>query len=80
MTNKEDTEWKDSGHGYMIRSTKMPLFKPFKLEEALKDTWCISAPDDKGYVIHCGGHFVDGKMVEEWRKAVPDPLHKITRP
>ncbi len=61
MTNKEDSDWKDSGRGYMMRSTKIKKFKPFNLEEALKDTWCISMPDGNGNVTNYG---VIGLMVK----------------
>jgi hypothetical protein len=80
VEDKKDTGWTDSGHGYMVRSKAIRFFKPFKLEEELQNTWCISIPDGKGNVTNYGGHWVDGKKVEEWREIVPDPFHKITHP
>ena len=73
----EDTGWQDSGHGYMIRQTKFGKIKPFNLEKEMKNTWCMSMPDGKGNCINTGGHWVDGKMVEEWKEITKDPFHNI---
>ena len=72
---KDDTGWKDSGHGYAFRSYKVENVKPFSMDD-LKDVWCMFMPDGKGNVINYGGHWIDGKMVEEWREIEPDPLIK----
>jgi hypothetical protein len=71
---KDDTGWKDSGHGYAARSYTIENFKPFNMKD-LENTWMVSMPDGKGNVVNYGGHWIDGKMVEEWRdEPIPDPL------
>lgn len=72
----DDTGWQESEHGYSIRSYKIKNFKPFTMKD-LENTWCISMPDGKGNVTNCGGHWIDGKMVEEWRETIKDPLDKL---
>lgn len=74
MEQNEDTGWNDSGHGYMERTFKFKAPKPFSMDD-LKNTWFMSVPDGKGNVTNTGGKWVDGKMVEDFRETVSDPLH-----
>jgi len=72
---KDDTEWQDIGNGVMFRSLgtfKAPE-KPFSIDD-LKDTWHLSMPDGKGNVTNTFGRWVDGKMVEDFKETIPDPL------
>lgn len=77
-TEKEDTEWKDIGNGVMYRSLgsfKVPD-KPFSMDD-LKNTWHLSMPDGKGNVTNTFGRWVDGKMVEDFKETIPDPLQSF---
>lgn len=76
---KDDTGWQDSGHGYSFRSFKYEApEKPFDWKD-LENTWFMSIPDGKGNVINKGGHWIDGKMVEEYSDTMPDPLAGYVR-
>ena len=77
MSIVNDTGWKDSGHGYQIRSVTYDKIKPFSMED-MKNTWFMSMPDGKGNVTNTGGKWIDGKMVEDFRETIVDPLAKLT--
>jgi hypothetical protein len=61
---------------YGYNSFKIENVKPFSMED-LKNTWHLSMPDGKGNVINTFGRWVDGKMVEDFKETVPDPLIKL---
>lgn len=75
---KEDTGWKDIGNGVMFRSlgTFKAPDKPFSMDD-IKNTWHLSMPDGNGNVTNTFGRWVDGKMVEDFKEIIPDPLEKL---
>lgn len=77
MSNEvNDTGWKDIGNGVQMRTVKYKAFKPFSWDD-MQNTWCTSIPDGKGNVTNTFGKWVDGKMVEDFRETIIDPLDKI---
>lgn len=63
-----------SNKDYGFRSFKYKASKPFSMSE-LENTWFMSIPDGKGNVTNTGGKWIDGKMVEDFRDKISDPLH-----
>lgn len=71
----KDTQWEDMGNGIVIRSLgsfKAPD-KPFSMDD-MKNTWAMQVPDGNGNIICTYGRWVDGKMVEDFKETIKDPL------